>query len=105
LQISEPALLKVIHAAYNLLGLHSFFTIGEDECRAWAFRRGLPAQQAAGIIHSDLEKGFIRAEVIPCAELLKLGSVAACKEKGFYKLEGKEYRVQDGDILTIRFNV
>jgi GTP-binding protein YchF len=105
LQISEPALLKVIHAAYNLLGLHSFFTIGDDECRAWPFPGGMPAQQAAGIIHSDLEKGFIRAEVIPVQELIKLGSEAACKEKGFYRLEGKEYKVQDGDILTIRFNV
>jgi len=105
LQISEPALLKVIHAAYKLLGLHSFFTFGEDECRAWPFPAGMQAQQAAGLIHSDLEKGFIRAEVIPAQELIKLGSEAACKEKGFYKLEGKEYKVQDGDILTIRFNV
>ncbi len=105
LQITEPALLKVIHAAYNLLGLHSFFTYGEDECRAWPFRSGKNAQQAAGIIHSDLEKGFIRAEVIPAHELIKLGSIAACKEKGFFKLEGKEYKVQDGDIITIRFNV
>jgi GTP-binding protein YchF len=105
LQISEPALLRVIHASYRLLGLYSFFTIGENECHAWHFRSGIHAQQAAGIIHSDMEKGFIRAEVIPAAELIRLGSVAACKEKGFFRLEGKEYVVQDGDVLTIRFNI
>jgi GTP-binding protein YchF len=105
LKITEPALLKVIHASYRLLGLCSFFTIGENECRAWLFRCGFNAQKAAGIIHSDLEKGFIRAEVTPSAELLKLGSITACKENGFFRLEGKEYLVRDGDVLTIRFNV
>ena len=105
LKISEPALLKVIHASYRLLGLCSFFTIGENECHAWLFRCGINAQKAAGIIHSDLEKGFIRAEVTPAAELIKLGSIAACKEKGFFRLEGKEYLVGDGEVLTIRFNV
>ena len=105
MQISEPALLKVIHAAYRLLGLCSFFTIGENECHAWLFCCGIHIQQAAGIIHSDMEKGFIRAEVVPSKELIKLGSIAACKEKGFFRLEGKEYVVQDGDVLTIRFNI
>jgi GTP-binding protein YchF len=105
MQIAEPALSRVIHAAFHLLGLRTFFTIGENECHAWPFREGIHAQQAAGIVHSDMEKGFIRAEVIPSPDLIRLGSVAACKEKGYFKLEGKDYLVQDGDVLTIRFNV
>jgi ribosome-binding ATPase len=105
LQIPEPALLKVIHASYRLLGLCTFFTVGEPDCHAWPFRCGINAQQAAGIIHSDMEQGFIRAEVVPAAELITLGSIAACKEKGFFRLEGKEYKVQDGEVLMIRFNI
>ena len=102
LGITEPALHKLIRVSYELLGLISFFTVGEDECRAWTIRAGTKAQQAAGEIHSDLERGFIRAETVSCADLLTAGSLQACKEKGLLRLEGKEYVVKDGDILNIR---
>lgn len=105
LGIQEPALHKLIRASYELLGLISFFTVGEDECRSWTIRRGAHAQKAAGVIHSDLEKGFIRAEVVHYDDLMKLGSMTACKDKGLLRLEGKEYPVKDGDILNIRFNI
>ena len=105
LNITEPATAKMIHASYKLLGLHSFFTVGEDECRAWTIRKGTRAQKAAGVIHSDLEKGFIRAEVVSYDQLMELGSMQACKDKGVLRLEGKEYVVQDGDIVNVRFNV
>jgi hypothetical protein len=105
LGIHEPALHKLIRVSYELLGLISFFTVGEDECRAWTIRAGMNAQQAAGAIHSDLEKGFIRAETVHYNDLIAHGSLNACKEKGLLRLEGKEYIVQDGDILNIRFNV
>ena len=105
LHISEPATMKLIRVSYNLLGLISFFTVGEDECRAWTVRTNTRAQNAAGIIHSDLEKGFIRAEVVPWQTLVEAGSLAACKEKGLLRLEGKDYIVQDGDIISVRFNV
>ena len=105
LGISEPALAKLIRKSYELMGLISFFTVGEDECRSWPIRRGTIAQKAAGVIHSDLEKGFIRAETVAYDDLIAQGSLAACKEKGLLRLEGKEYVVQDGDILNIRFNV
>jgi len=105
LGIAEPALSKLIRNSYELMGLISFFTVGEDECRSWPIRRGTVAQKAAGVIHSDLEKGFIRAETVAYSDLISLGSLTACKEKGLLRLEGKEYVVQDGDILNIRFNV
>lgn len=105
LQISEPATRKLIRLSYELLGLLSFFTVGEDECRAWTIRTGTPAQKAAGTIHTDMEKGFIRAEVVSYETLMTEGSLNACKDKGLLRLEGKEYLVQDGDILGIRFNV
>jgi len=105
LGLPDRALDRVLHAAYDLLGLISFLTVGEDECRAWSIPAGTPAVRAAGAIHSDLEKGFIRAEVVPWQELLDAGSMAACRQRGTLRLEGKEYPVRDGDVLTIRFNV
>ena len=105
LGIAEPALHKLIRKSYELMGLVSFFTVGEDECRSWPIHRDTIAQKAAGVIHSDLEKGFIRAETVHYTELLEQGSLGACKEKGLLRLEGKEYKVKDGDILNIRFNV
>ncbi len=105
LQINEPATKKLIRLSYELLGLLSFFTVGEDECRAWTIRTGTPAQKAAGTIHTDMEKGFIRAEVVSYETFMAEGSLNACKDKGLLRLEGKEYLVQDGDILGIRFNV
>lgn len=105
LGIKEPALAKLIRASYELLGLISFFTVGEDECRAWTIKKGTKAQQAAGVIHSDLEKGFIRAETVHYDDLIAQGSLNACKDKGLLRLEGKEYLVKDGDVLNIRFNV
>jgi len=105
LGISEPALHKLIRKSYELMGLISFFTVGEDECRSWPIRRDTVAQRAAGVIHSDLEKGFIRAETVHYDDLIAQGSLTACKDKGLLRLEGKEYPVKDGDILNIRFNV
>ncbi len=103
--IEEPSLNRMIRRSYDLLQLQSFFTVGEDEVRAWTVRRGATAPEAAGVIHSDLQKGFIRAEVIPYAELMELGSMAEARAKGKLRLEGKDYIVQDGDILHVRFNV
>ena len=105
LNISEPATHKLIHQSYDLLGLITFFTGSEKESRAWTIRSGYTAQKAAGTIHTDMEKGFIRAEVVPYDVLLDLGGFQACKEKGVLRLEGKEYIVKDGDVLTMRFNV
>jgi GTP-binding protein YchF len=105
LKISEPATNKLIRLSYQLLDVHSFFTIGEHECRAWTLKKGTTAHRAAGIIHTDMEKGFIRAEVVSYNDLMELGSLQACREKGVLRLEGKEYIVKDGDILNIRFNV
>jgi GTP-binding protein YchF len=105
LKITEPATKKLIRVSYDLLGLISFFTVGEDECRAWTIRAGTLAQKAAGTIHSDMEKGFIRAEVVSFDTLINEGGWQACKEKGVLRLEGKEYNVKDGDIMSIRFNV
>lgn len=103
--IAEPALHRVVRESFALLDLETFFTVGEDECRAWTLRRGSTAPVAAGVIHSDIQKGFIRGEVVPSAELLRLGSMAACKEKGHLRLEGREYVVQEGDVVHFRFNV
>jgi len=105
LGLSEPGLERVIRTTYELLGLISFLTVGEDECRAWSIPAGTPAVRAAGTIHSDLEKGFIRAEVVPWQELLDAGSLPACRQRGTLRLEGKDYVVQDGDVITVRFNV
>ena len=96
---------KIIKSAYALLGLKSFFTIGPKEAHAWTFENGTIAPQAAGIIHTDFERGFIRAEVINCAELLSIGSEARAKELGKLRVEGKEYVMQDGDVVHFRFNV
>ena len=103
--LTEPGVNKVIRAAYKLLNLISFFTVGGKENRAWTIRKGMLAPEAAGVIHSDLERGFIRAEVIKYADLKELGSELKCKEAGKLAVEGKNYEVQDGDILHIRFNV
>ncbi len=102
--IEEPSLNRMIKLSYDLLGLESFFTVGEDEVRAWTVRRGAVAPEAAGEIHTDLQKGFIRAEVTSYNDLVNLGSYVEVKAKGKLRLEGKEYVVQDGDILNIRFS-
>ena len=102
---TEPGLNRLIRAAYKLLGLETFFTAGGPETRAWTFKKGTKAPQAAGIIHSDFERGFIRAEVMSFDDLDKLGSAAAVKEAGKLRLEGKDYVMQDGDIVEFRFNV
>jgi hypothetical protein len=105
LGLTESGLDRLAHAAYRLLGLVTFLTAGEDECRAWTVVSGTKAPQAAGKIHSDIEKGFIRAEVVGWADLVNLKSMAAVKEKGLLRLEGKEYVVRDGDVVYFRFNV
>jgi GTP-binding protein YchF len=105
LGIGEPGTHRLLRENYALLGLISFFTVGKDEVRAWTIPRGMAAQQAAGRIHSDLEKGFIRAEVSRSEDLLAHGSLHVLKEKGLQRLEGKEYIVQDGDVFHVRFAV
>jgi hypothetical protein len=105
LGLDEPGVNKLIHAAYKLLNLQTYFTTGADESRAWTFVKGIKAPKAAGIIHSDFEKGFIRAEVIHYDDYVKLGSEAACREVGKVYVEGKDYVVQDSDIMHFRFNV
>lgn len=105
LGIAESGLDRLIKASYTLLGLISFLTSGEDECRAWTITRGTKAPQAAGKIHSDFERGFIRAEVIAYSDMVACGSEKAAREKGLMRSEGKEYVVQDGDIILFRFNV
>ena len=105
LGLSESGLDKLIRASYKLLGLMSFLTAGEDECRAWTIKIGTKAPQAAGKIHSDFERGFIKAEVINYQDLLDMGSIAAAKEKGLVGIEGKDYVVKDGDVILFRFNV
>lgn len=105
LGLKESALARFIRSAYGLLDLISFFTVGEDEVRAWTIRRGTQARRAAGKIHSDLERGFIRAEVTPYVVFMELGSEAAVKDAGKLQVEGKDYVVQDGDIMHVRFNV
>ena len=105
LGVTEPAVGRFIRAAYALSDLISFLTAGEDECRAWPLRKGSSAHKAAGKIHSDIERGFIRAEVMRWEDLVKLGSEAKCREAGKLRLEGKEYVVSDGDVINFRFNV
>ncbi|MGF7141223.1 redox-regulated ATPase YchF [Roseimarinus sediminis] len=105
LGLKESGVAKLIKSAYKILNLKTYFTAGEKEVRAWTFHEGYTAPQAAGVIHSDFEKGFIRAEVIKYDDFLKYGSEAACKEAGKMGVEGKDYVVQDGDIMHFRFNV
>ena len=105
LGLKESGLEKLIKASYHLLGLHSFLTAGEDETRAWTIKVGTKAPQAAGKIHSDFERGFIKAEVVNYKDLLKMGSLAAAREKGLVGMEGKDYVVKDGDVILFRFNV
>ena len=105
LGIKRSGLDRLITASYHLLGLISFLTAGADECRAWTIRRGTKAPQAAGKIHTDFERGFIRAEIVPFETLKELGSMNACKEKGLVRSEGKDYVMQDGDVTLFRFNV
>ena len=103
--VNESGLDQLVRACYRLLGLISFLTAGADEVRAWTIRRGWKAPQAAGVIHTDFERGFIRAEIVPFTTLMELGSMNACKEKGLIRSEGKEYVMQDGDVTLFRFNV
>ena len=105
LGIGQSGLDRLVQHCYSLLGLISFLTAGEDECRAWTITRGTKAPQAAGKIHTDFEKGFIRAEIVPFDSLISLGSMAACREKGLVRSEGKDYVMQDGDVTLFRFNV
>ena len=101
----EPALDRLIHSAYKLLNLYTYFTAGIQEVRAWTIHQGWKAPQAAGVIHTDFEKGFIKAEVIAYDDFISLGSEAACREAGKLRIEGKEYIVKDGDVMHFRFNV
>jgi GTP-binding protein YchF len=105
LGLEDTGIARLARTVYAHLGLISFFTVGEDEVRAWTIKKGTAAKQAAGKIHSDIERGFIRAEVVSYDDLLECGSSQAVKEKGRFRLEGKEYIVQDGDIISFRFNV
>jgi ribosome-binding ATPase YchF (GTP1/OBG family) len=105
LGLKEPALSSLIHAAYGLLGLRTFFTTGPDECRAWTIHAGDPAPKAARAIHTDFEKGFIKADVYTFDDIVKYGSEAKIKVAGKYRIEGKEYIVQDGDVMFFKFNV
>jgi ribosome-binding ATPase len=100
--LKEPGLHRLIRATYELLGLISFFTAGEPEVRAWTIHRGMNAQKAAGAIHTDIERGFIRAEVVRCEDLLAAGSIPAAREKAQVRLEGKDYIVQEGDVMLFR---
>ena len=105
LGLNSSGLDRLIHAAFDLLGLMTFLTAGPDECRAWTIAKGTPAVKAAGKIHSDIERGFIRAEIVNYDDLVKLGSVTAARDKGLVRLEGKDYVMQDGDVTYFRFNV
>lgn len=103
--ITEPATNRILQESYALLGLISFFTVGEDEVRAWTVRKNTPAVDAADVIHSDIKKGFIRAEVVSDEHLMEAGSLAEARKRGTLRLEGKDYQVQDGDVVHFRFNV
>jgi GTP-binding protein YchF len=105
LGVTESGVGALIRATYHLLGLCTYFTAGEKEVRAWTIQRGDKAPRAAGVIHSDFERGFIKAETVAYHDLVNCGSVAAAREKGLYRMEGKEYSVQDGDVLLFKFNV
>ena len=101
----EPGLNRLIRSAYSMLGLINFFTVGPDECRSWTVRAGTKAPKAAGKIHSDIERGFIRAEIVSYKDLMECGSYTTVREKGLLRVEGKDYIIQDGDIAYFRFNV
>ena len=103
--MDEPGLNRVIRAAFELLGLQTYFTAGKKEVRAWTVRRGSSAPQAAGVIHTDFEKGFIRAEVVSYDDFIQYGGEVPAKDAGKFRLEGKEYIVDDGDVMHFRFNV
>lgn len=105
LGVEEPGIARLVRAAYEELGLISFFTVGEDEVKAWTIKKGTTARKAAGKVHSDMERGFIRAEVVHFNDLYRVGSLAAAREEGLLRLEGKDYVVCDGDIINFRFNV
>ena len=105
LGVSDSGIDKMIKSVYSLLKLLTFITAGEKEVRAWTVKEGTKAPQAAGVIHTDFEKGFIRAEITPCKDFIELGSYSACKDKGVTRIEGKEYVIQDGDLVHFRFNV
>ena len=105
LGVTESGVGVLIRATYHLLGLRTYFTAGEKEVRAWTIHVGDTAPKAAGVIHSDFERGFIKAETVAYDDLVKCGSVAAAREKGLYRMEGKEYVVQDGDVMLFKFNV
>lgn len=105
LGVSQSGLDRLVTASYTLLGLISYLTSGEDECRAWTITKGTKAPQAAGKIHTDFERGFIRGEIVSFQDLMECGTMLAAKEKGLVRSEGKEYVVQDGDIILFRFNV
>jgi ribosome-binding ATPase len=105
LGVQESGVGALIRATYHLLGLRTYFTAGEKEVRAWTIHVGDTAPKAAGVIHSDFERGFIKAETVAYDDLVKCGSVAAAREKGLYRMEGKEYVVKDGDVLLFKFNV
>ncbi|MCL2196498.1 MAG: redox-regulated ATPase YchF [Treponema sp.] len=105
LGLKETGLSSLIHSTYKLLGLRTFFTSGKDECRAWTFHAGDTAPKAAGVIHTDFEKGFIKAEVYTCEDIFTYGTEAKIKEAGKYRLEGRDYVVQDGDVMFFKFNI
>ena len=105
LNINETGLDKLIKKTYEILGLKTFFTVGKDECRAWTFKVGMKAPECAGIIHTDFQKGFIKAEVMSYNDLITYGSEQKVKENGKLRIEGKDYIMQDGDICYFRFNV
>ena len=105
LGLKQSGLDRLIKCSYDLLGLISFLTAGSDECRAWTIKKGTKAPQAAGKIHTDFERGFIKAEVVNYQDLLDNGSLSAAREKGIVGMEGKEYVVKDGDVILFRFNV
>jgi len=104
-KMKEPALHKLIRSAYQILSLLTYFTAGEQEVRAWTIHEGWKAPQAASVIHTDFEKGFIKAEVIAYRDFIQYGSEAACRDNGKLRIEGKEYIVKDGDVMHFRFNV
>jgi ribosome-binding ATPase YchF (GTP1/OBG family) len=105
LGVTESGVGSLIRATYHLLGLRTYFTAGEKEVRAWTIHAGDTAPKAAGVIHSDFERGFIKAETVAYKDLVACGSVAAARDKGLYRMEGKEYVVADGDVLVFKFNV
>ena len=103
--VEEPGLNRLIRETYDLLGYATFFTTGPDECRAWTFKKGMLAPECAGIIHTDFQRGFIRAETVSYDDLMKAGSMLKAKEAGLVRQEGKDYTVVDGDIMLFKFNV